>query len=176
MEKIYLIGFMGAGKSTIGKLLAKKLIYEFIDMDGLFEKRFALTIKDFFENFGESYFRDKERDLLHEVKNMEKVVIATGGGLPVFYDNMDVMKQTGFVVYLKVDGKTLIDRVMAQNEKNKRPLAISNTKKELFSLLKKREPYYLKANITIDCNEKFPQKIVDEIIKEFFCGKTHTKH
>mgnify|MGYP001441532638 CR=1 FL=1 len=103
---IILVGMMGSGKSTVGQLLSKKLGFEFIDTDQMIVDNEQLSINEIFDNNGEAYFRDLEKNILDEV-DFSNVVIATGGGLPVFKNNMDILIDRGTTIYLKIS-KSLI--------------------------------------------------------------------
>src|SRR5688500_7926474 len=100
--KVFLIGFMGSGKSTVGKKLAQKMTLDFIDLDAYIEKQRQKTISYFFENFGEEKFREIERDALAELLEKDNVVISTGGGTPCFFDNMEKIKKNGISVYIEM--------------------------------------------------------------------------
>jgi shikimate kinase len=101
-SRIVLVGFPGSGKSTIGKKLAKQLDYRFVDLDQEIEKRVQLSIPAIFEQFGENQFRIWEQTQLQETLQLEKVVIATGGGTPCFYQNMELITQHSEAVYIQV--------------------------------------------------------------------------
>ena len=101
MERIFLIGFMGSGKTTLGKALAQKLGVDFIDLDLYIETRYHKTVREIFAESGEERFRQIEKSLLHEVADFENVIIAAGGGTPCFFDNIDYMNGHGTCVYLK---------------------------------------------------------------------------
>ena len=151
-NKIFLLGFMGCGKSTLGKHLAKALGWEFIDLDDFFEKKFKTTVPLFFKEFGETGFRDGERAALQELKDIDKAVIATGGGAPCFFDNIDFMNNHGVTLYMKVSPEVLAQRLT--NSKNVRPLVQGKTGDELIAYIKEklqsREPFYNRANIIAD--------------------------
>lgn len=102
MVRIFLTGYMGAGKTTLGKAFARKLNIPFIDLDWYIEERFHKTVGELFTERGEAGFRELERNMLHEVAEFENVVISTGGGAPCFYDNMEFMNRTGKTVFLNV--------------------------------------------------------------------------
>ncbi|MDR2868550.1 MAG: shikimate kinase, partial [Bacteroidales bacterium] len=119
-NRICLVGFAGCGKSTIGKKLARKFGYQFIDTDALFEAQEKMTIEDFFEHFGEPVFRQKEYLLLQSLLSIDKCVIATGGGMPCFRDAIDLMLQSATVVYICLSPPQLVKRL--QQSKSKRPL------------------------------------------------------
>ena len=153
--RIYLIGFMGSGKTTIGKPLAKKLGYQFIDQDDMLEKRFNMTITKVFETLGETVFREAEQKVLAELSEFENVVIATGGGCPCFFDNMKLMNKHGLSIYLKGDPKTLVHRL--KDSHGTRPLIKDKTDSELIqyvtSKLEEREQFYSQAKITVQTKD-----------------------
>lgn len=150
--RIFLIGFMFSGKSTVGKKLASIMGYDFIDTDKYFEDKYKISILDFFEKFGEEMFRKFEHDILKELVVKDNVIISTGGGLPCFNENMDIINKEGFSIYLEMPFKAIINR--QKNSKQKRPLLQNKTQEEieeyLKALLTKREPIYKKSKITID--------------------------
>ena len=149
---IYLLGFMGSGKSYLGKLLAERLQYSFIDMDAYLEAKESKTISDIFKESGEGVFRKLERDYLTASGDFEKTVIATGGGCPCFYDNMEWMDISGRTIYLKTPTAILVDRL--QKETAHRPLLVGKTKEELGIFiddkLRERAPYYEQAKIIFE--------------------------
>ena len=142
---------MGSGKSTAGKRLAAHCGYAFVDMDKLFETKHNCSIESYFEQFGEDSFRKEEALLLRETASLENTVIATGGGTPCFYDNMDWMLPHGICVYIEMPPKALYNRLI--NSKSERPLLQTHCNASLLekiqNLLSQREQYYQKANITI---------------------------
>ena len=111
MVRIFLTGYMGAGKTTLGKAFARELGLSFIDLDWYLEERFHQTISQLFAERGEDGFRRLEQKMLHEVGDFENVVISTGGGTPCFFDNMDYMNAQGQTVFLDVDEETLFRRL-----------------------------------------------------------------
>lgn len=150
--RIFLIGFMFSGKSTVGKKLASIMGYDFIDTDKYFEDKYKISIFDFFEKFGEEMFRKFEHEILKESVVKDNVIISTGGGLPCFNENMDIINDKGISIYLEMPFKAIINR--QKNSKQKRPLLQNKTQEEietyLLDLLTKREPIYQKSKITID--------------------------
>ena len=151
---VYLIGMPGAGKSTVGKVLAEKLGRTFVDLDAAIEKMAGKSIPEIFEKFGENYFREIENEALKTVSfSEEKLVIATGGGTPCFHDNLDVMKNHGQVLYLKVAPEILAERLMAL-PLNSRPLLKEKSNSQLLSYLNQtltaRAPFYEKAGIILE--------------------------
>lgn len=152
MNRIFLIGYMGSGKTTIGKLLARKLNYSFVDMDTQIEKKQFKTVSQIFAEKGEEEFRRLEQKCLHEIAEFDKVIIATGGGAPCFFDNMEYMNSHGLTIYLKLSPTELAQRLELIGG-NKRPLLANRRGQELGLFiaegLAKREPFYNKANYSL---------------------------
>ena len=144
MSKIFLIGYMGSGKSTVGKKLAAKIGYEFIDLDKFIEAEYQLTIPQIFATKGEKEFRAMEHNTLKKVIEKTDQVIACGGGTPCYYNNMELMNNNGTTVYLKMSAEALVSRLL--NAKDKRPLIENKTEAELHTFvnrqLEKREDTY----------------------------------
>ena len=147
MQRIVLIGYMGAGKTTLGRVLARHLQLEFFDLDWYVEARFRMKIPQIFAERGESGFRELERLMLHEVAEMENVVIACGGGTPCFFDNMDYINAQAESFYLKAEPEVLKAHLLMG--KSQRPLIQGKNPDELIPFIKEslqvREPFYLKA-------------------------------
>ncbi len=163
---IVLIGFMGSGKSTIGRLLADQLKSPFLDTDQEVIRNEGMPISEIFEQRGELYFRKVESDLLQCVlQSKNPSIISTGGGAPCFLDGMDYIKKNSFSFYLKVGRATLLERI--EGDKS-RPLAIDKTKQELKRFIKvslrEREKFYTRASQTILAYDQ-PEKIVDRMLK-----------
>ncbi len=152
MLRVILIGYMGAGKTTIGKQLAKELGVTFYDLDWYIETRMRKRVPEIFAERGEEGFRTIERNMLHEVAEFENVVISCGGGTPCFFDNMEYLNQQGTVVYLKCTPDVLFQHL--KMGKGVRPLLAGKNDEELRAFiteqLAKREEYYLKANNVVD--------------------------
>lgn len=168
-KRIYLTGFMGSGKTTIGKKIASKIGFTFIDLDNYIESKHFKTVAEIFLSEGEEQFRKYESLCLKELSNIENIVISCGGGTPCFNKNMDIMNSTGFTIYLKHDIPTLVSRLINSKKKNARPLILGKSKKELVEfvsqLLPIREPFYLKSKIILNVkSSKFDDLI--EIIKQ----------
>ena len=155
MIRIFLIGYMGAGKTTLGRALSREMQVSFIDLDWYIEERFHKTVRQLFEERGEDGFREIEKKMLHEVAEFENVIVATGGGTPCFFDNMDYMNACGDAVFLDVDKDVLFRRLRIA--KQQRPLLAEKTDDELRAFidtaLEKRLPYYRKARYVISGNE-----------------------
>lgn len=147
---IFMCGFMGCGKTTQGKKLAKEMGYYFIDLDDYISNKYDNTITDLFQEVGEDEFRKIESSSLREcINDNMKALIATGGGTPCFNNNIDLMKSNGKVIYLKMEPEALYNRLF--NAKNERPLIKDKANEEMLlyieNLLKIREPFYSKADI-----------------------------
>lgn len=149
--RIYLIGYMGSGKSTLGRRLAEHAGLQFVDMDHYIEQRNCKTIPQIFAEEGETEFRNKERRALEEVSAFSDVVIATGGGAPCFFDNIDFMNRTGETIFLNIDPDILAARLM--QSKTERPLIKGKSKEELVQFidetLKIRNRFYSRAHFQI---------------------------
>ena len=152
MKRIILIGYMGAGKTTIGKALSKELGIIFYDLDWYIESRMRKSVSEIFAERGEEGFRKIEYNMLHEVAEFENVIISCGGGTPCFFDNMDYLNQKGQVVYLKASPEVLYKHL--QMAKVERPLLKGKSSEELIAFIReqldKREPFYSKAKYTLD--------------------------
>lgn len=155
MKRIFLIGYMGTGKTTVGGGLSKALGLDFIDLDQFIQARYQKTIGQIFEEVGEEGFREIESKILHEVGELENVVISAGGGTPCFHDNMSFMKQAGKTIYLKASPEILARRLNTCKEK--RPLIKDKSEEELIVFvresLQKREPYYADAHLIFETEE-----------------------
>ncbi len=149
--RIYLIGFMASGKSSLGKRLAKKLEYPFFDLDQVVEEESGKSITELFEEDGETVFRGMERAMLHRLSRHTRAVIATGGGTPCFFDNMDYMNATGVSVYLKMSPQSLVYRL--KNAQTKRPLLAGKKGEALEDYVRQtlgeREVFYQRAHCVI---------------------------
>lgn len=149
MNRIFLIGYMGSGKTTIGKKLAKYLSLSFIDLDDFIQNKYRKSIAEIFNEVGEKGFREIECKALAEVSEIEDVVISTGGGAPCFYNNMNIMNQAGVTIYIEAEPEELACRLLAS--KTVRPLIVGKSKEELIPFITKhlsqRECYYKSAQI-----------------------------
>ena len=154
MKSIILVGYMCAGKTTVGKALAKKLGMTFYDLDWYIEERFHTKVSRIFAEEGEEKFRNMEQRMLHEVAEFENIVLSCGGGTPCFFDNMDYMNRTGHTFYLKATPDTILSHLAIS--KGDRPLLKDKSPEELRAFittqLHDREPYYSKAQHEVDVN------------------------
>ena len=151
-KRIILIGYMGAGKTTVGRALAKELGLDFYDLDWYIENRRRKKIPQIFSEEGEEGFRRIEYNMLHEVAEFENVVLSYGGGTPCFFDNIDYMNQQAKVVYLRCSPEVLHAHLLMG--KTERPLLKGKSSEELVSFIKEqlnvREPFYNKARYQLD--------------------------
>ena len=152
MKRIVLIGYMGSGKTTVGKALAKEIGLPFYDLDWYIESRMRKKVSQIFAERGEDGFRVIERNMLHEVAEFEDVVISCGGGTPCFFDNMDYLNQQAQVVFLRCEPEVLKEHLLMG--KGDRPLLKGKSAEELIGFIRQqleyREPYYMKAKYTLD--------------------------
>lgn len=152
MKRIIFVGYMGAGKTTIGHALSKATGLPFYDLDWYIETRMHRSVKQIFDEKGEDGFRKIEHNMLHELAEFEDVIISCGGGTPCFFDNMDYLNRQGETVYLKATPDVLYGHL--HMGKTVRPLLQDKTPEEvkafIISQLEKREPFYAQARHTVD--------------------------
>ena len=152
MVRIIIVGYMGSGKTTVGKALSKDLGIPFYDLDWYIESRMRKTVAQIFAERGEEGFRKIEHNMLHEVAEFENVIISCGGGTPCFFDNMDYLNGQGETVYLQASPDVLYNHL--KMGKTERPLLKNKTPEEMqvfiAEQLEKREPYYSKAKHTLN--------------------------
>ncbi len=157
---IFLIGFMGCGKTTLGRKLASRLDYKFMDLDDIFEEKVGMTIAVYFSAFGEDAFRKLESEVLKQTKYPENAIVSTGGGLPCFFDNMDWMNTHGKTIYIKLSPKTLANRL--ENEKDQRPV-LRDHGDDLVAFiagkLAERDKFYEQASVIADGLSLTPAKV-----------------
>lgn len=157
---------MGCGKSTMGRSLASSLGMTFIDLDSFLEEKYFRTIPQIFAEEGEDAFRKKERKVLEEVAAFDNVILATGGGAPCFFDNMDLMNKAGYCVFLDVHIDSLVNRLL--HARVERPLIKGKSEQELREfigeLMKKRRPFYEKAHYILKGTEIKPDQLI-ELVK-----------
>jgi shikimate kinase len=164
--RIYLIGFMGSGKTHTGKLLAGKLGYHFLDLDDLIEAEAGMDIPAIFREMGEKAFRRIEQQVLHNTGTLEKVVVSTGGGAPCFFDNMSWMNAHGLSIFLDTPPEILAERLMP--ERGHRPLLQAYNEKTLADFirakLKERMYFYEQAGI-VYLQEQLAGDVATDLLK-----------
>lgn len=171
MTRIFLIGYMGAGKTTLGKPLAQKLGAAFCDLDDCVEEHYGKTISEIFAEKGEDAFRTIERNILQEVVKLENVVVSCGGGTPCFFDNMEMMNACGETVFLSASPAVLKEHLLMG--KNKRPLIQGKNPEELENFVRQslqgRLSFYQKAknviNIEVIHTDEEIQSYVSQIVE-----------
>lgn len=166
-QPIFLIGFMGSGKTTLGKKVAQKTGYSFVDLDELIVREIGMSINDYFEKHGEASFREIERETLHRLGETSNTIIATGGGTPCHLDNMEWMNQHGKTIYIKLSPKALLSR-LSQKETESRPLLKGKSNEELLTFitekLEERNPFYHQAKIVFDGLQSTPKDMIKQIV------------
>ena len=166
--RIFLLGFMGSGKSYSGKRLAEKFRMSFIDLDDYIEEKEGRTIREIFEKEGEEYFRKIEKECLHEMGEKKMTIISTGGGTPCFFDNMKWMNENGVTIFLETSVEVLSNRLF--DEMQKRPLLKDFSKEELKSFIEKkleeRNSFYHQTQILYK-QKKEGQDVADELRRYF---------
>lgn len=167
--RIYLIGLKNSGKTTTGKKLARKLNLEFIDLDELIEDINGRPVTEIFSEDGEDVFREREREALMKTASMEQVVVATGGGAPRFFDNMEFMNSQGITVYLRLDEDTLVGRL--KYAAKDRPVVKGKTPEEIRlyvqNILTNHEHIYMQANFVVDSKNLAPDDLVARILTNY---------
>ncbi|NDV64299.1 shikimate kinase [Bacteroides sp. 224] len=155
MTRIFLLGYMGAGKTTLGKAFAKECGLSFIDLDWYIEERYHKTVSELFKEKGEQGFRELERNILHEVGAIEDAIISTGGGTPCFFDNMEFMNQHGMTIYLDVHPDVLFRRLRVATQA--RPILQGKKDEELYAFivekLNERSCYYSRAQYVFNASK-----------------------
>ncbi len=163
MKNIYLVGFMGTGKTAVGRELAKKKKWQFLDLDELIELREKKTIPDIFAKYGEPYFRRLEKKVLKEVAAQKNFVVACGGGIVMDEKNIRIMKDSGVMICLTATPEEILKRTSGLRH---RPLLnVENPKERIAFLLKLRAPFYAQADKTIDTSKSCVKDAVAKILK-----------
>ncbi len=170
MKRIFLIGYMGSGKTTIGKRVAKRLNMNFVDMDTHIEGKKHKTISQIFNEMSEERFRELERECLLEVSDYKNAIISTGGGAPCFFDNMEVMNSRGITIYINLTPGEIAARLKTTNL-NERPVLAKLQENELevfiATALEKRETFYNRATLKVSGTDKeIEEKIISYILQQ----------
>jgi shikimate kinase len=163
---IALTGFMGSGKSTVGRLLAQQLQFEFVDTDALIEARAGSSVADIFEKSGEATFRSLEKQIVAEISRLERTVISTGGGLPANAENLASLKQHALVVCLWASADVIWERVRHQTH---RPLLRSpDPLGTIRKLLIDREPFYKQADVLVHTEMRPAKEVAQHVLHQFY--------
>lgn len=167
MDRIYIVGYMGAGKTTAARRLAQRMGWEVVDTDALFEEKYKISVNDFFNKYDEPLYRKLESEVLKATESLDHVVVSTGGGTACFFDNMDWMNQHGLTVFLHISPQAAVDRVI--HSRHKRPLVEGKSEEELTEFVSQhyasRLPFYEQARITAK-SEDFDIESLMEAIKD----------
>ena len=169
MKNIVLTGFMGTGKTTIGKELARMLHMRLVDVDAEIEGTQKMTISDIFATHGEQHFRDIETDMIKKLSREKNIIISTGGGAVLRDENMEALKENGIIFCLNASTETILERTGRSED---RPLLkVDNPKEKISAMLSFRRPFYEKAGSMIETDGKTPLEIVQEIMEIIRCRK-----
>ncbi|HWI54805.1 MAG TPA: shikimate kinase [Desulfobacteria bacterium] len=160
---LVLTGFMGTGKTTVGRKLAGRLGMGFVDTDQDIEQVTEMTISEIFDKHGETRFRSEETAAAKRVGQKDKQVIATGGGIVLKQENMDILKENGIIICLSATPDAIYQRL--KNSKNRPLLQTENPREKIMELLDERRPYYAKADAVVDTSGRAVDDIVNEIIR-----------
>lgn len=167
--RIYLVGYMSAGKSTTAKRLANRLGLEAFDTDRLFEARYRISVNDFFQKYDEPLYRKLETQILHDTLQYDNAVIATGGGTACFNDNMAWMNQNGFTVFLRISPQSAVVRL--SQSKVRRPKVYGKSTEELEAFIQKnyteRLPFYEQAQLTVKAEDLDIDALAEKINSAF---------
>lgn len=164
-ENIVFIGFMGSGKSTVGRIVARKLRFSFLDTDKAVGERARMTIPQIFEQYGEAHFRERETAVLESLVGVTRHVFATGGGIVTQPRNVPILRQLGLVVLLKADPEEIFKRVSRNSE---RPLLqVENPRTRVFELMAERQPLYEQAaQFQVDSTKLRHEEVARLVIHE----------
>ena len=157
MKPVFLIGYMGCGKTTLGEVLARQMGKPFIDLDDYIEQQQGASIKEIFANCGEDRFRQMETSALREVAEMDGVIVSCGGGTPCYSGNMEIMNEVGVTVWLTTSPERMTARLLLPEQKSKRPKVKDLADVDVFPLVKRelaqRTPYYSMARLQFDSTD-----------------------
>ncbi len=169
MRNIVLTGFMGTGKTEVGRLLSERLGYILVDVDSEIERTQGMTITEIFKRHGEPGFRDREADIIRLLSETERAVISTGGGAVLRQENMDNLRKKGVLVCLTATPETIVKRI--GDNKDRPLLQVEDPVRKIKELLDSRESCYAKADIIVDTNDKSPLEVAEEIMKKVGTGR-----
>ncbi len=163
MKNIVLTGFMGTGKTAVGRELARRLGMRLVELDEEIEKAEGLTIKEIFSRYGEAYFRDRETETVKRFAGGENLVISTGGGVVLRKQNMEALRENGIIVCLKASPETILKRTGTSGE---RPLLnVDEPLEKIRDLLAYRRPFYEEADIMVETDTRTPAEVAEEIVR-----------
>lgn len=163
MKNIVLTGFMGTGKTEVGKILSQRLGYNLIDVDSEIEKEQKMTITEIFKQHGETMFREVESDIIKRFSEIENAVLSVGGGAVLKQENINNLRKKGIIICLTASPETIFKRI--SNNDDRPLLKVKNPLQKIKELLDLRRSYYEKADVIIDTESKSPTNVADEILK-----------
>lgn len=165
-NRIYIVGYMGAGKTTAAKRLANRLGWEVVDTDAMFEEKYRISVDDFFQKYDEDLYRKLESEILKSTEKLENTVVSTGGGTACYFDNMDWMNLHGLTVFMRISPEAAVDRVLHSH--HKRPLARGKSETELMEYVNwhyaSRMPFYEKAIITVKSENLDMEALLERVV------------
>jgi len=165
IHNLALVGFMGTGKSSVGRIIAEELQFRFLDTDELIEDRLGMPISEVFARQGEPFFRRYEREIVKELASEHELIISTGGGLAANTANMNSLKKHALVVCLWASPETIFERIQSQTH---RPLLQTpNPLEKIRELLAVREPFYRQADVLVQTGLRPPKEIAQHVIHQF---------
>ena len=168
MRNIVLTGFMGTGKTEVGRILSRMLGYSLIDVDSEIEREQQMAITDIFRQYGEPGFRDRESAVIKGLSGIDRAVIATGGGAVLRQENMDNLRRKGVIVCLTATPEAILKRVAGNID---RPLLqVEDPLRKIRELLEFRKPYYERADVIVDTEDRDPLEVAEEIVKRISAG------
>jgi shikimate kinase len=173
IRNIALIGFMGAGKTSVGRAVAEQLGFEFVDTDALIESRTGKTITQIFASDGEAHFRSLEHSVVEQLATRDKVIISTGGGLPTNQSNLDSLKTHALVVCLWASAERIWERVKHQSH---RPLLQTpNPQERIQELLQTRAPFYRQADVLLHTDNRSQRQVCQQVIQQFHAAEANSR-
>jgi shikimate kinase len=173
IRNLALIGFMGAGKSSVGRLVAEQLGFEFVDTDALIESRTGKSIAQIFEQHGEAHFRELERDVVEQLRTSDGRVISTGGGLPANPANLESLKSHALVVCLWASPERIWERVRQQSH---RPLLQTpDPQAKINELLAARAPFYRQADVLLNTDNRSQRQVIQQVVQQFKAAQAKPK-
>jgi shikimate kinase len=162
MKNIVLTGFMGSGKTAVGRILSERLNVEFVDMDDLIEKEQEMSIREIFSRFGEKRFRELEKEMAGRVSQEKNQVIATGGGVVLSSENMANLRKDGIIIWLVVSPEAVLKRT--QSDGSRPLLQVNSPEKKIKELLEFREPFYAKADFKVETSDCSIDEVAGQIL------------
>ena len=163
---LYIVGFMGSGKTAVAKKISETTNLKYVEIDELIEKKEGRSINDIFKNSGEDYFRKTEKEAIREIGLDDNQVVSCGGGVVIDKENIRLMKDSGLLICLKAEPEVIYQRI--KDQKHRPLLNVDNPQLEIEELLKKRKPFYEKADYVIETGKLSVKQVAEEVINHFF--------